>query len=309
MRKTPETGKERQARLLQMRKEQESAERRRRLLGVLVLVVVLVALVIAVVFGVHSSAGDDASAPSKQILPASVDGPSTSCTALPSWVQAKSSTAKQQATAHCTIVQPKPSTVPNQTGIPGVVAYDTQGWPGDGASHPGALAHDHVLGRVKYAVTPPVGGDHNPVWMNAGVYTEPVPSERAVHNLEHGAVWITYRPNLPADQVKTLQDFVGKQSMITEQGGQANRYMDLSPWQDNALPSPIVLSAWGYQLKVDSPTDPRMQEFVDMFRHNQKYTPEFGAAVDGIPVRTGGEPPLDGSKFANPSGAYDGQGM
>ena len=80
-----------------------------------------------------------------------------------------------------------------------------EGWPGDGKSHTGALQHQHVTGPVDYTITPPVGGPHNAVWMNAGVYTKPVPTERAVHNLEHGAVWITYDPDLAASKVAKLR--------------------------------------------------------------------------------------------------------
>jgi hypothetical protein len=200
--------------------------------------------------------------------------------------------------------------VPNTTGVPGVIAYDTTGWPQGSKSPNGiAIAHNHVTGPIQYSVLPPVGGDHNPTWMNAGVYTSALPSERAVHDLEHGAVWITYRPNLPKSEIQAIEKFAGGQSMIDEGGTNANRYMVVSPWADNSLPAPIVLSSWGYQLYVTSPTDPRMQQFVNTFRHNQKYTPEFGAAVDGVPINSGssanqlggGQPPLYGSKYANPT--------
>jgi hypothetical protein len=156
---------------------------------------------------------------------------------------------------------------------------------------------------VTYAVTPPVGGPHNGIWMNAGVYTEPVPSERAVHTLEHGAVWITYDPDLSAAKVQQLVDFFNKQTMISETGGRSNRYVDVSPWADNSLPSPIMISSWGYQLGVDSPTDPRLQQFVDTFRNSKTYSPEYGSPVDGVPVQTGGQPAVNGSSKANPAGA------
>lgn len=238
--------------------------------------VVVVAAGVAVVVTHHGNSSSAATAPGQQIMPSTPTGATT--------------------------VQQTPARVANTSGIPGVLAWDTQGWPGDGSSHAGALEHDHVPGPVTYAVTPPVGGPHNAIWMNAGVYTKPVPNERAVHNLEHGAVWITYRPDLPAAEVQQLVAFVGKQSMINEGSGQANRYMDLSPWSNNDLPSPIVLSSWGYQLRVSSPTDPRMQQFVDKFRHNPTYSPEYGAAVDGVPVQTGGQPAEDGSRLPNPAG-------
>jgi Protein of unknown function (DUF3105) len=205
--------------------------------------------------------------------------------------------------------QEQPKRAANPPDIPGVLAWDTNGWPGNGDSHRGALEHQHVSGPVTYAVLPPVGGPHNATWMNAGVYTKPIPSERALHNLEHGAVWITYDPNLPKAQIATLTKFVGAQSMISESpqassiANQANRYVDLSPWAQDTLPSPIVLSSWGYQLRVTSPADPRMQQFMNTFRNGPKYSPEDGSAVDGIPVQTGGRPALDGSSQPNPAGS------
>jgi Protein of unknown function (DUF3105) len=53
-----------------------------------------------------------------------------------------------------------------------------------------------VTGPVTYAQNPPVGGPHDLVWLNCGIYTAPVRNENAVHSLEHGAVWVTYQPSL-----------------------------------------------------------------------------------------------------------------
>ena len=132
---------------------------------------------------------------------------------------------------------------------------------------------------MTYSVTPPVGGQHNATWMNCGIYDKPVPNERAVHNLEHGAVWITYRPSLPQSEVSQLRAFAEKQTMVPPAEGAASRYMDLTPYP--GLPSPIVISSWGFQLKVSSPADPRLQQFVDKFRASPKYTPEYGGACTG----------------------------
>jgi Protein of unknown function (DUF3105) len=178
-------------------------------------------------------------------------------------------------------VQPAAVTVPNTTGISGVVAYDTTGWPT--SSHNGptsqALGHTHVTGLVRYSVTPPVGGDHNATWLNCGVYDKPVPNENAVHNLEHGAVWITYQPSLPQSEVSQLRAFVGGQTVLSPAGASSSRYMDLTPFP--GLPAPIVASSWGFQLRLSSPTDPRLQQFVNKFRVSQHYTPEYGAPCTG----------------------------
>src|SRR5690348_12659451 len=49
------------------------------------------------------------------------------------------------------------------------------------------LPRDHKAGPLTYPQTPPVGGVHNPVWQNCGIYNQPVANENAVHSLEHGA--------------------------------------------------------------------------------------------------------------------------
>lgn len=175
-------------------------------------------------------------------------------------------------------VQPSALVVKNTTGISGVTEYDTTGWPSASNNGPAAqaLRHNHVSGPVTYSVTPPVGGDHNAVWMNCGVYDKPVPVEHAVHNLEHGAVWITYQPSLPKSEVDQLRAFFKRQTVVANSG---SRYVDLTPYP--GLPSPIVVSAWGLQLRLTSPTDPRLQQFVTKFRVSQKYTPEYGGACTG----------------------------
>ncbi len=179
------------------------------------------------------------------------------------------------------VVQPAALTVANTTGIAGVVAYDTTGWPASSSNGPAsqALGHAHVPGPVQYSVTPPVGGNHNAEWMTCGVYDKPVPAERAVHNLEHGAVWITYQPSLPQSEVNQLRAFFGRQTVLSPAGAGGSRYVDLTPYP--GLPAPIVVSSWGFQLRLTSPTDPRLQQFVSKFRVSQKYTPEYGATCTG----------------------------
>ncbi|MEO7070118.1 MAG: DUF3105 domain-containing protein [Nostocoides sp.] len=257
---------ERRARLAALAKAQAAKQRRRTMMIAGGSALIIVAIVVAIVVAIKSDK-KATTASAAQVVPSAVTGTTT--------------------------VEQKVDTVPNTTGVDGVIAYDTAGYPGPGTAGVGTLTHDHVPGPVTYSVVPPVGGPHNATWMNAGIYTVPVPTERAVHNLEHGAVWITYRPNLPAADLSTLTDLVLKQTMIDEGAGASNRFMDLTPWASNDLSSPIVISSWGYQLKVDSATDPRLQKFIDTFRHSQKYAPEYGSPVDGVPVDVGGRPAKD----------------
>jgi hypothetical protein len=124
----------------------------------------------------------------------------------------------------------------------------------------------HVPTPVTYEQTPPAGGEHASAWLNCGTYTAPVPNENAVHSMEHGAVWITYRPDLPADQVKRLKDAM------------PDSFGLLSPYP--GITSPVVASAWGRQLALESPDDPRLGEFIRAFRLGDQ-APEPGAPCTG----------------------------
>lgn len=126
---------------------------------------------------------------------------------------------------------------------------------------------NHVEGKIDYKESPPVGGEHNGVWLNCGTYDTPVPDEHAVHSLEHGAVWIGYDPDLPEADVKKLDDAL------------PDTYTILSPYEGK-MPGKIVLSAWSNQLSVDSADDPRIKGFIKEYRQG-KQTPEPGAACTG----------------------------
>jgi hypothetical protein len=125
-------------------------------------------------------------------------------------------------------------------------------------------SNDHTDQEVNYAQIPPVGGPHYPAWQNCGVYNDYLHDEFAVHSLEHGAVWITYQPGLASSEVARL-------ASITQQSS----HRLLSPYPD--LPAPIVLSAWGYQLRLATADDARLAAFIARFESGPT-TPERGAS-------------------------------
>jgi hypothetical protein len=135
----------------------------------------------------------------------------------------------------------------------------------------------HAFGPQKYKQSPPVGGTHNPNWQNCmgDVYDAPIASEHAVHSMEHGAVWVTYRPDLPKDQVEALAKKV-----------RGNPYMLMSPYE--GLDKPISVQTWGYQLKVDNAGDPRIDAFIKDLRQNASVEP--GAVCSGGITLTGTTP-------------------
>ena len=144
---------------------------------------------------------------------------------------------------------------------PGQTAAPFPGEPSGVKTYVG-LARNHVDTRVGYPQLPPVGGPHSPEWQNCQYYDTSVPNERAVHSMEHGAVWITYLPNTSQadrDVLKALAA-TGDHILVSEYPGQ---------------PAPIVATAWGKQLYLQSVQDPELQRFVDFFQ-NGPQTPEAG---------------------------------
>jgi Protein of unknown function (DUF3105) len=130
-------------------------------------------------------------------------------------------------------------------------------------------SHNHTEQNLDYDHKPPTGGDHFPVPATCGFYSsDPPPDELLVHDLEHGSIWIAYRPDLDATQQDALRQLVAEQAKVT-----ATPYPDLD--------SPLVMTAWGRQLKLDSADDPRVQQFIDTYR-NSANAPEPGAACQGI---------------------------
>ena len=139
--------------------------------------------------------------------------------------------------------------------------------PGEVETYDVGPANQHTEGDVDYEQTPPTGGEHNPVWQNEGFYDAPVRDENAVHTLEHGAVWITFSPDLPQAQKDEIRSLVEGQTCMLA-----------SPHPD--LPTPVVASAWGKQLTLESADSPDLERFVRAFRQGPQ-TQEPGATCAG----------------------------
>lgn len=133
--------------------------------------------------------------------------------------------------------------------------------PDQGAGHQEGDIHDDE--------DVPAGGLHNSVWQNCGIYDEPIREENVVHSMEHGAVWIAYQPDLPADQVETMRELVR-----AERQRQREPLIVLAPKPE--LDVPIVATAWRVQLKLEDANDERLQAFVDQYQRGP-LTPEPGA--------------------------------
>jgi hypothetical protein len=147
--------------------------------------------------------------------------------------------------------------VAEATPIPGVETFEVE----SGA---------HTTESVDYPQDPPAGGPHDPSWQKCAVYDAPVRAENAVHAQEHGAVWITYQPDLPESDRENLAALAEDEP-----------YLLISPYP--GLEDRVVASAWGAQLRLDDVSDPRLQAFIDRYAGNG---PERGATCDSGVERT-----------------------
>ncbi|MDQ3182371.1 MAG: DUF3105 domain-containing protein, partial [Actinomycetota bacterium] len=115
-----------------------------------------------------------------------------------------------------------------------------------------ATTNHTVKGPIEYDRKPPTNGNHDPLWQNCGFYEEPVEDRHAVHSLDHGVVWITYRPDLPKQQIETLRPY-----------GNEN-YVIASPYPGQN--APVIATSWRVQLELGGADDPRLRRFVNQFR-------------------------------------------
>jgi uncharacterized protein DUF3105 len=149
---------------------------------------------------------------------------------------------------------------------------------GDPTASPGAasldavqvfrdLRRDHTESDVDYPQVPPVGGPHDPVWLDCGAYDAPVRDENAVHDLEHGTVWISYEPGLAPDDVATLQRELPQNGLLAPYDG---------------LPAPVVVTVWERQLRLTGADDPRLGLFLARFGDGHTAPEPFASCAGGV---------------------------
>jgi len=152
---------------------------------------------------------------------------------------------------------PDKPAIPNDSGIEGVQTFPDK-----------SEYHDHID-----AVTDPKGdmpsmfGAHLRQWQNCGIYDQPVALGNALHSMEHGAVWLTYSPTVTPSQIIDLQKLV-----------RGHGYVLMSPYPSQK--KPVVMTAWGVQLVIDSLPDNRIAKFIAYYEEGPQNT-EPGAPCNG----------------------------
>lgn len=123
----------------------------------------------------------------------------------------------------------------------------------------------HIDGAIEYDGVP-AGGSMNGIWLTCGAYDDPVPSENVVHSLEHGAVWITYPPDLDESGIDTLNGYARSGSKVI-----------VSPFPGE---TGIVVTAWGNRIEAPDPGDINISRFIRAFVSSGD-APEPGGRCSG----------------------------
>jgi Protein of unknown function (DUF3105) len=136
------------------------------------------------------------------------------------------------------------------------------------------LVVEHTNEDVDYPQSPAVGGPHDPSWLDCGVYDEPVREENAVHDLEHGAVWFSYAPDLDEDEIAELAGLLPQNGIM-------------APYSD--LGAAVVVTVWGRQLELDDADDPRLPLFLQRYGGGETAPEPFGSCAGGIATPGGAD--------------------
>ena len=108
-----------------------------------------------------------------------------------------------------------------------------------------------------YSSAPPTSGPHWIAPAPWGIYSEPLPNERQVHNLEHGGIMIQYNTE-NQELITQLRRFAQKQSEFP-------CFLVVAPYPD--MQFTVAVTAWDVRDTMASYDDEQLQEFVDAYRN------------------------------------------
>ncbi len=149
-----------------------------------------------------------------------------------------------------------------------------------------------------YFSNPPTSGWHLEEIPRPGIYDQPRSPESLGHHMEHGGIWVLYRPDTDQATIKQLQELV-------QQRLDDKKPVSLAPYPapGYAVPEkPINVIAWQYLLAMDSVDAGKINDFID--RHACRYIPEASGYGCPATVRGSTGPAKDaGGEGFNPAAA------
>lgn len=109
---------------------------------------------------------------------------------------------------------------------------------------------------VRYNSNPPSSGSHYQSPAPKGFYEQEIPDGTLLHNLEHGYVWVAYRPDLPPSQVKKLKGLFS--SPLSNPKFTPSKAV-VAPRSNN--PAPISIVSWRWTMNLDSYDENKLMQF------------------------------------------------
>lgn len=131
------------------------------------------------------------------------------------------------------------------------------GAPGERIATSGVGQHPAEGTPITYDSIPPVGGPHWPAPAPWGVSATSVPNERAVHNLEHGGIVVSYNA-IPSTDLARLQALLG-----TLPRDRFNQVKLLIHPYDKIPAGTFVLTAWGWRERFTGYDEATVRAFID----------------------------------------------
>ena len=131
-----------------------------------------------------------------------------------------------------------------------------------------SLGQQHVLPsstEVVYNSNPPTSGPHYSAAAQSGIYDTEFPDRELIHNIEHGHIWISYRPGLSKEEIEQL-------AVIAKSYG--TKIIMAPRAKDD---SPIVVAAWKHVLKLSTVDEVQIKAFINALRgHGPEDVPDSG---------------------------------
>ena len=154
-------------------------------------------------------------------------------------------------------------------------------------AHPdeGALHYDQLCAATNYQTNPPSSGNHYGTWAAYKTYSATFPAGFWVHNLEHGAVVITYHceDGCPAE-VAAAQTLIDSLPLDPACDPAVKHRIIMLP--DPNLTARFAASSWGFTLRADCFDLPAFTEFIAT-HYNHGREDVCGDGVDPLTGRGG----------------------
>ena len=135
--------------------------------------------------------------------------------------------------------------------------------------------HVDLSYQFSYNSNPPTSGPHYSSPAGWSIYDYEVADKIFIHNLEHGGIWISYRPGISAKAIEDLKsivnEFYGSQIVMAPR---------------SANDTDIAVAAWmhlyKFDLTGDGLTDKQKEDIRTFYMALKNHGPEFVPGMTGI---------------------------